>query len=49
MAENYRMVALGVTAFLADDLVFGLITLGTRLRNDPKGLAEDIKQLLGRS
>lgn len=49
LSESYRLATLGVAAFLADDILFGLVTLGTRLRNDPKGLVVDIKQLLGRS
>lgn len=47
--ENFRLALLGVAAFLADDILFGLVNLGNRLRNDPKGLVEDIKSMLGRS
>lgn len=46
--ESFRLALLGVAAFMADDILYGLINLGNRLRNDPKGLVEDIKQLLGR-
>jgi len=49
LAEGFRLGLLGVAAFLADDILYGLITLGARIRTDPKGLIADIKQLLGRS
>lgn len=48
LSESYRIAALGISAFLADDILYGLLTLGNRLRTDPKGLVEDIKQMLGR-
>lgn len=48
LGESYRLAVMGVAAFLADDILVGLVNLGTRIRNDPKGLIEDIKQVLGR-
>ena len=48
LSENWRLALLGVAAFLADDILFGLVNVGSRLRNDPKGLIEDIKQLFRR-
>lgn len=49
LAEGYRLGLLGVAAFIADDILYGLVTLGARIRTDPKGLIADIKQMLGRS
>lgn len=48
LKEGTRLGLLGVAAFVADDILYALVKLGTRLREDPKGLIEDIKQLLGR-
>lgn len=47
-SEQLKLGLLGVSAFLADDIVFGLVTVGQRIRTDPKGLIEDIKGLVGR-
>lgn len=37
MNENYRVAAIGVCSFMADDLLRGLLALGEEFRKDPFG------------